>query len=282
MRCILCLAALLLLMTGSVWALEGHPEALPAGKAPIAPEPPSRLERFADWLQAGGFGLYRQNYAVFSHGEDAAGEDHTELKFQLSFRQGLGGSGLYAAYTQVSFWRIFDGPGSRPFRETNYSPELFWRVPGRWLPDEKTVVDLGLYQHQSNGLAEPTSRSWDRSYLRLFRDFGPFNLEFKLWHRWKEKAKRFPTDPAGDENPDILDYYGHGELRLGVDLDYVLARAMVRHNFATDRGAVQVDLSLPIGTSNIALYVQFWDGYGESLIDYNRSLTKVGAGLRIR
>ncbi|RMF69214.1 MAG: phospholipase, partial [Alphaproteobacteria bacterium] len=45
---------------------------------------------------------------------------------------------------------------------------------------------------------------------------------------------------------------------------------------------VQVDLSLPIGTSNIALYVQFWDGYGESLIDYNRSLTKVGAGLRIR
>ena len=55
---------------------------------------------------------------------------------------------------------------SRPFRETNYMPELFGSFrPGielgsfRW-----NVLNFG-YTHQSNGRADPISRSWDRLFV---------------------------------------------------------------------------------------------------------------------
>jgi phospholipase A1 len=204
-----------------------------------------------------------------------------ELKFQFSFKQQIY-DGLYFAYTQKSFWRVLDQEESRPFRETNFNPALFYRLLrpapswGAW------GGDLGI-EHESNGTREPTSRNWNRVYLAPFVEYGRLRAELKLWRRLSEEAKKTPEDTSGDENPDISDFYGYGELRLAyVNRWQHRAAMMARWNFATDNGAVQLDYSVPTGTKNLFIYGQFWSGYGESLIDYNRSITRYGIGVLIR
>jgi phospholipase A1 len=229
-----------------------------------------------------GFSLHRENYLLpVTWGNTAAAAKDSELKFQFSFKQQVY-DGLYFAYTQKSFWRVLDQEESRPFRETNYNPELFYRLlrpapsGGAW------GGDLGI-EHESNGDSEPTSRSWNRVYLAPFVEYGRLRTELKLWHRLSEEAKKTPEDTSGDENPDISDFYGYGELRLAyLNRWQHRAALMARWNFATDKGAVQLDYGVPTGTKNLFVYGQFWSGYGESLIDYNRSITRYGIGVLIR
>ncbi len=229
-----------------------------------------------------GFSLHKENYLLpITWSNDASSAKDAELKFQFSFKQQIY-RGLAFAYTQKSFWRTFDQEDSRPFRETNYNPELFYRFQARTTADREWGADLGI-EHESNGDREPSSRSWNRVYLAPFLQHGPLRAELKLWQRLSEKAKETPEDTAGDENPDIIDYYGYGELRLAyVNHLQHQASLMTRWNFATEKGALQLGYSLPTGTKNLSIYAQFWTGYGESLIDYNRSITRYGIGILIR
>jgi len=229
-----------------------------------------------------GFSLHRENYLLpLTWGNRASGAEDAELKFQLSFKQHLGFN-IYLAYTQKSFWRILDGADSRPFRETNYNPQLFYRLPpcatswGNW------GADVG-YEHESNGAREPESRSWDRLFIAPFVECGGLRTELKLWHRISEEVKEDPLDPTGDENPDIEEFYGYGELRLAYETPRrYRGSLMLRYNFATSRGGLQLDVAMSTATENLYLYGQLWTGYGESLIDYDRSLTRYGVGLQIR
>ncbi len=86
-----------------------------------------------------GFSFHKPNYALpATWSNTATHSEDSEFIFQISgklrlFESGLyvadeQESGLYAAYTQKSFWRILDQEDSRPFRETNYNPELFYRL----------------------------------------------------------------------------------------------------------------------------------------------------------
>jgi phospholipase A1/A2 len=230
----------------------------------------------------GGFSLHRDNYLIpFTWSNSADSSSDAELQFQFSIKQQLY-RGLAFAYTQKSFWRFLDQRNSRPFRETNHNPELFYRLKSSAREGRGWGADLGL-EHQSNGSREPNSRSWNRVYFAPFIDYGPLRAELKLWRRLAEDAKTTPDDPTGDENPDIVDFYGYGELRLAyIHPSRQRAALMTRWNFATHKGALQLDYSLPSGTRNLFFYGQFWTGYGESLIDYNRSITRYGFGLLIR
>lgn len=214
----------------------------------------------------------------FSYSPDFPGDD-TEVVFQISLKQQLFKRRLFFAYTQRSFWQLYDGKDSRPFRETNYNPELFlrWKQLGgtRW------GVDVGA-DHESNGKPLPDSRSWNRLFVGGFNESGNHLAYFKLWWRLPEQAREAPDDPKGDDNPDIERFYGYGELTLQRKFfaDQHMASLMLRANPATGRGAVNLVYSAPFG--NYAFWnLYLWQGYGESLADYDREVTRLGVGLML-
>ncbi len=203
-----------------------------------------------------------------------------EAQFQLSLSKEiteLYGWRLVGAYTQNSFWQLFNQADSRPFRETNYAPQLFIQTPF-WGQGVKWALETG-YLHQSNGGREPYSRSWDRSFLGYEIQGDGFRLRQRFWHRLQEQPKAYAGDPKGDENPDILDFYGMQEARLQLWLGPYHAYLMERYNFTTTRGATKVMLTGPIPKSSLDWMLFSFQGYGESLIDYNRSLSKIGLGI---
>ncbi|MGY3822405.1 phospholipase A [Acinetobacter haemolyticus] len=207
----------------------------------------------------------------------------SEAKFQLSLKTKaweniFGNNGdLWLGYTQSSRWQVYNSEESRPFRETNYEPEasLMFRTNYEILGLNARLLGVTL-NHQSNGRSDPLSRSWNRVIFNLGFEKDNFALMLRPWYRVEEDAK-------DDNNPDIKDYIGRGDLtafyRKG-DNEFSL---MLRHSLkGGDRsnGAVQFDWGFPI-TGKLRGHFQLFDGYGESLIDYNHKATYVGLGVSL-
>jgi phospholipase A1/A2 len=203
-----------------------------------------------------------------------------EVKFQISMKiklwQDILGQeiDLWFGYTQKSFWQLYNFDDSAPFRETNYEPELLlnFRTDYKLLGLKGRIINLG-FNHQSNGRSEPLSRSWNRIVGNMGFERGDFTLFLKAWYRIPESSK-------DDDNPDITDYMGPGEIwgyylwknnRFGV---------MLRNNFQTDknRGALQLEWSFPL-SEKISSYIQYFRGYGESLLDHDHDVNRISIGL---
>lgn len=208
--------------------------------------------------------------------------ENTEVVFQISLKHRLFNRNFFFGYTQQSFWQLYNGNDSRPFRETNYSPEIFyrWKPEFAWLPG--LGFDAGL-DHQSNGKELPASRSWNRVVGAIYHESPTRLLHLRLWYRIPEDDDRADDDPKRDDNPDIYRYYGYGELRAQQLLfgeSRHMAALMVRGNPSTGKGAVELNYSIPF--ADYAYWnVYFWNGYGESLADYNRSTTRFGVGFML-
>ena len=91
--------------------------------------------------------------------------------------------------------------------------------------------------------------------------------------------KEFPGDPEGDDNPDIHKFLGYSELRGAIDIADLQFSFMGRLNVSEAKGAIELNLSYPIPRTSVYGYLQYWNGYGESLIDYNQNIVKGGIGL---
>ncbi|WP_456449136.1 phospholipase A [Hydrogenimonas sp.] len=239
-------------------------------------------------------------------------DEQTEVEFQFSLKKNLTynlfGFNEYitAAYTQRSFWQLYSDSG--PFRETNYMPELYVAVPTSAGFDEKTGLKVTKWGfiHQSNGQEGFRSRSWNRLYVEGIFQWENLFLSARAWYRLPEDDKSddyyrgyhdnnhngIPdtgdtlVDPNSendkDDNPDITDYMGYGDLSLSYLWYKHQIGALLRYNFGKgghDRGAVQLDWSYPFFDSKTTFwYFKFFNGYGESLIDYNRNVTKTSFG----
>lgn len=209
--------------------------------------------------------------------------DAIETKFQVSFKtkawEGVFGDtgDLWLGYTQSSRWQVYNAEDSRPFRETNYEPEaiLAFRTDYDVLGWRGHLFGVGL-NHQSNGRADPLSRSWNRVMFNVGLERDDWVLMLRPW--W-----RISDSPEKDDNPDIEDYVGRGDLQIvhkWNDQEFAL---LLRHTLRggdRSRGAAQFDWSFPIAGS-LHGYVQVFHGYGESLIDYNHKATYVGAGVSL-
>lgn len=215
----------------------------------------------------------------YTYSRDYEG-DATEVVFQVSAKLRPIGLPIYFAYSQRSFWTLYDDSNSRPFRETVYNPEVFWRWFPRQAPPSGLSwgVDLG-YEHESNGQDLPDSRSWDRLYVAPFIERGGTAAQLKFWFRFPEDRKEDEFDARGDDNPDIERHYGYTELnlyrRIGARRRIHL---MLRGNPSTGHGAIQLQHDWRIGGGDLFWHAYLWHGYGESLSDYNDAVTRIGVG----
>lgn len=89
---------------------------------------------------------------------------------------------------------------------------------------------------------------------------------------------KIEPDNAGDDNPDIQNYLGYGDIKLKYLYGEHEIGSLFRYNFGSggkNRGAIDAHWSYPfLNSANTFWYVKVFSGYGESLIDYDRSVTK--------
>jgi len=218
----------------------------------------------------------------------SAPSDNIEAKFQLSLKTPLwtriykDNGYLFFAFTQQAYWQAYNTDVSSPFRETNYEPELILMLPHYRNYEEAAsrILSLSL-SHQSNGRAGDLSRSWNRLKLSWVTSVGNVFINFEPWYRFSESPKSSPEDPKGDDNPDITKYMGWFELSAAYKQDEATWRMMLRNNLRSDnKGAVRLSYSRPFN-QHIRLYVELFSGYGESMIDYDRSVTRFGIGFEL-
>ncbi|MDH2916178.1 MAG: phospholipase A [Gallionella sp.] len=217
-------------------------------------------------------------------------QDDRDMKVQLSMKHDLADfdryGSLWAGYTLLSFWQVYDESHSRPFRENNYEPELIYSInPNQMFGESRlnpSILNIGVV-HQSNGQANPRSRSWNRIYVQtgIERNFPGDRKLVVLVRGWK----RISEDISTDDNPDITHYLGHGDIELRYSQNkYWEATLTLKSRSA------QLDLAAPWtawrlltlaspGKHNTNIHLHYFSGYGESLIDYNQRHDTWGVGL---
>lgn len=206
--------------------------------------------------------------------------DNYEIKFQISVKFpivdnlfGEQGS-IQFAYTNLSFWQAYNKQASRPFRETVHEPELFLIFENDWefLGFTNRLIQLGIV-HQSNGQSGTESRSWNRFYADFIFEKGNYYLSFRPWVRLGLAGQ--------DDNPDIETYLGHGEFRAVYAGSKHILSLMLRNNFhSPNYGAMEVNWSFPL-SRRAKWFIQYFYGYGESLIDYNAPVNRLGIGIAL-
>lgn len=206
----------------------------------------------------------------------------TEAKFQLSVKKPiiynfLGfNETVNFGYTHTSWWQLYNE--SSPFRETNYQPEIFVTVPyGKRDKTSLKGFTFGLL-HESNGQPEPESRSWNRLYLEGYFQAGNLFVVPRVWYRIPEKED-------DDDNPDLEDYMGYGDISLVYPYKKHTFKLLLRNNLKFDednKGYAQLDWTFPFFNSkNTFGYLQLSSGYGDSLIDYDDEVNRISFGISL-
>ena len=252
---------------------------------------------FAPEADRYALGYYRPNYLlvarytddvnqepfspIFDAAESSEDLDNVEARFHLSFKGRLWAAddhrwGLWLAYTQQSQWQVYSEENSRPFRETNYEPEVF--VSFR--PDVELgggfdwrLLNFG-YNHQSNGRSQLLSRSWDRVFAEVGVERDRFALLARAWYR-------IPENSSDDDNPDIDRYLGYGDVTGVYKWREHSFSMMARGNWNTSKGALRLAWVTPPLLGPLRGYVQAFSGYGDSMIDYNWNQNIIGVGITV-
>jgi len=217
------------------------------------------------------------SYADTNGHESKDIETEFQVSLKFDFASNFFGIGeIYSiAYTQLSFWQLYSE--SAFFRETNYNPEIFMTIPLDAIggTDFLKAVKLG-FEHESNGRGGDEERSWNRVTSTLIFQYEAIFSELKLWYRVDNLNHK-----SRDYNPYLVDYLGYGHLKFILPYKKHLFDILFRYNFDS-KGAVEAHYSYPVlGRDDLFLYLKGFSGYGESLIDYNHNVNKVGIGFSI-
>ncbi|HEU6448473.1 MAG TPA: phospholipase A [Verrucomicrobiae bacterium] len=222
------------------------------------------------------------------------GPESLNAKFQISFAYQLLNNdgplgikvpalkGFHLAYTQVSLWDL--KAASAPFLDTSYKPEFFysWENVTRAKPSDWIQLDLqGGLKHESNGKDGADSRSLNIAYFRptftIGRDEGfQLTLQPRVWTYLSDLS----------DNPDIADYRGYADLRAVIGWNRGLQlSAFGKMGKDGNHRSVQLDLTYPMrrffGSFTLYLDVQYFTGYGESLLGYKNRSDELRVGLAL-
>ncbi len=227
------------------------------------------------------FTLYRDNYFVV--GTDPVHKptaNNSDVRFQVSIAQRLtkshlpGGTFLFLAYTQGVAWDVFKN--SMPMHDFTFNPGIGLGKPlfakGRFIGKATLMLE-----HMSNGRDSIQSRSWNRVAIgaSIMID-ETLTVDGKVWVPIVD----------GENNRDIIKYVGlfQGGVtymtpnrRLGCAV-HIVKRGTWKLDFNTT-----IDLFWrPWDRANQYFFLQWYNGYGETLIDYNRFSNRLRAGIVIK
>lgn len=243
--------------------------------------PPEIFKSFGETLEDS------DNEAVFKMQEHNAnyfvmGKPDTKVQFSFKFKF-FKKTPVYLGYTQTMFWELFK-ENSNPFSELNYNPEIFYR----WENVGSLIKEINFgFAHLSNGKDEEQSRSVDSLYIRLMSYAKyPFGLpavvvDLRYLHN------RDLT------NKDIRDFYGPVVLKfyfnkLGQKVFHSEELFLEYYNggdFAEDfsKSSVRVSMRFKLWDSSAApkVFMQYFNGYGENLANYNVREESYRIGLSI-
>ncbi len=210
-----------------------------------------------------------------------------EAKFQFSLKIPLTSEAIFVegdsldfGFTLQSWWQLYNQELSRPFRETNYQPELFYTAPLEWQPfGGQTNIVVG-FEHQSNGRTQMLSRSWNRLYYTFTFAKDNYAVSLRPWWKIPEGDKATTPDESANDNVDISDYMGHFDLTVFYKWDSLEFSFVGRRNFKEHKGGMELGMTFPL-SGKLKGYFQYTNGYGESLIDYNHSQQTFGIGIAL-
>ncbi|WP_353190928.1 phospholipase A [Pandoraea pnomenusa] len=176
---------------------------------------------------------------------------------------------LYFGYTQLSIWDL--EAESAPFRDSNYRPSLFYYIPDTgvragWF--SSLGIAAGI-EHESNGKAGDDSRSINTVFVKPILTFGNPSE-----YHWTIAPKLYAYLEKKD-NPDIQNYRGYMDLLVlwgkpnGWQIGATLRKGMKRNY-----GSVDVQVTYPLGKlipgTGGYIWLGYFTGYGEDMLDYNR------------
>jgi phospholipase A1 len=186
---------------------------------------------------------------------------------------------LFIAYTNKSYWQVYNERASRPFRETNHEPELIFQMTPNWGLIDRVNIALN---HQSNGQYQSFSRSWNRITTGFYHLSGDSVYGIEPWYRFKEKVSSDPDDPTDDDNPDIEKYLGYANFVWYKQHKKYSRMLKFGNNLRTknNRGWAELEINFPLG-QRLKGFIQYYEGYGHSLIEYNQYQRRLGFGIKI-
>lgn len=187
---------------------------------------------------------------------------------------------IYLGYTQTALWDLHSD--SHPFVDTSFKPSLFWRKDALWQsPQKDWFVGLASgVEHESNGKSGDDSRSLNFAYIQpefSYRFDGGSTLTF---------APRFKSYFSVQNNPDYADYAGHVDWKLRWAQDNGLVLSGLYRQGHEGRNATQLEAAWPLRRTflnmNGYLHLQYFKGYGETLLGYNhKSDAQVRVGISL-
>lgn len=222
------------------------------------------------------FTLFKDNYFV---GGTTIGKNPTannsDVKFQLSISQRLTKSKLpfdtylFIQYTQKAFWNVFQN--SLPMRDLNFNPGIGL---GHLIIRENKYIGKSylMLEHESNGRDSIDSRSWNKLSLALALMINKnWEMQFSTWVPFVD----------GANNKDLLKYKGifqlAGNYRTNnrrFNCGLILTKRKTWLSFNT-----QLEVSYKFNNKeNQYFFLQYYNGYGENLLDYNKfkSMLRIG------
>ncbi len=175
------------------------------------------------------------------------------------------------SFTQTSLWDLHST--SKPFTDSSYRPALFFHRydTGAAFLGGRLGLAAG-FEHESNGKAAADSRSINILFARPTVRWGAsdgwqFVVSPKLyWYLDKE------------ENDDIQRFRGYGDFLFALEHPRSWKLAATLRAGTSGRGSVLVDATypfakvndfVPLGLVHGYLHLQFFEGWGESLLHYD-------------
>ncbi|MDE6266488.1 MAG: phospholipase A [Muribaculaceae bacterium] len=225
--------------------------------------------------------MYKDNYFIFggptNHRPD---KENTNVKFQISLQCKLTKSTLplntylFLYYTQKVFWNVLEN--SMPMTDLNFNPGIGLAKP--LFSNNRYIGKLSLMiEHESNGRDSIQSRSWNRI---------SFGVNIALDQNLIIHGKAWIPIVDGQNNRDLLDYYGIYQAGLQVmtnDRRWKFSEILVkRRGWKPNYNSITEVSFRFLRNADWNLFFQYYNGYGEGLLDYNKFKSQARIGIVFR